>query len=185
MKWLTIEYIKAHSRIDFDCEDSKLELYGSAAEDVVLETIRRTMENVTDIYGEVPAKFYQAALQLTDLAYMQSSPISSTNMSVVPYTFDMLIADYIRHDKASNIQAELDTLKGKLKDCGFDLNYNYYEIENPTDEQTSTYEDLYNRLEALYAKAGKYKEPTSKICAKLRVKVNSLIAECETAFDEE
>ena len=31
MKWLTIEYIKQHSRIDYDCEDELLELYGEAA----------------------------------------------------------------------------------------------------------------------------------------------------------
>lgn len=184
MKWLTIEYIKEHSRIDYDCEDAKLEAYGSAAEDVVLEIIRRTLENVKDVYGGVPPKLYQAALMLTDLSYTYPNPVSSTNMSTIPYTFDMLLADYIRHDKASNIQAELDTLMLKLKDCGLNLNYNYFEIGNPTEQQTATYENLYNQLAQLYAKAGKYKEPTSAICAKIRTAANSLIAECESAFNE-
>ena len=31
MEYLTLEYIKQHSRIDFDCEDDLLELYGSSA----------------------------------------------------------------------------------------------------------------------------------------------------------
>ena len=36
MKWLTLDWIKQHSRIDFDCEDDLLELYGEAAEEAVL-----------------------------------------------------------------------------------------------------------------------------------------------------
>ena len=31
MKWLTLEYIKAHSRIDFDIDDDLLEIYGNSA----------------------------------------------------------------------------------------------------------------------------------------------------------
>ena len=42
MKFLTIEYIKQHSRLDFDCEDGELELYGTAAEDTILDLCRRT-----------------------------------------------------------------------------------------------------------------------------------------------
>ena len=42
MKWLTLEWIKDHSRIDFDCEDELLELYGASAEDTVLNVIARS-----------------------------------------------------------------------------------------------------------------------------------------------
>ena len=40
MKWLKIDYIKQHSRIDYDCEDGLLELYGESAEETVLNVIR-------------------------------------------------------------------------------------------------------------------------------------------------
>ena len=32
MKYLSLEYIKQHSRIDYDCEDDLLEMYGDSAE---------------------------------------------------------------------------------------------------------------------------------------------------------
>ena len=41
MKWLSIDYIKQHSRIDYDCEDGLLEMYGDSAEDTVLNVIAR------------------------------------------------------------------------------------------------------------------------------------------------
>lgn len=31
MKYLEIDYIKQHSRTDFDCDDALLELYGESA----------------------------------------------------------------------------------------------------------------------------------------------------------
>jgi Mg2+/Co2+ transporter CorC len=48
IKWLTIEYIKKHSRIDYDCEDDLLELYGNAAEDMVMNTIRRDYDEIVE-----------------------------------------------------------------------------------------------------------------------------------------
>ena len=48
MRWLTLEYIKQHSRIDSDIEDNILELYAEAAEDTVLNIMNRTYENLID-----------------------------------------------------------------------------------------------------------------------------------------
>ena len=36
MKWLTLELIKKHSRIDSNVEDDLLTIYGESAEDTVL-----------------------------------------------------------------------------------------------------------------------------------------------------
>ena len=96
MKWLTLEYIKAHSRIDYNAEDTLLELYGNAAEEMVLNTLSRTYDDVLEEYGEVPAPLYQAALMLVDLSYQQRAPISMQNLYVVPYTFDFLVKPYMR-----------------------------------------------------------------------------------------
>ena len=41
MMWLTIPYIKAHSRIEFDCENELLEAYGNAAEKAILNLLQR------------------------------------------------------------------------------------------------------------------------------------------------
>lgn len=96
MKWLTLEYVKAHSRIEYDCEDNLLELYGSAAEESVLNWIERTYEDVLSEYGEVPEPLYLAALMLVDFIYQQRSVVSMQNLYAVPYTFDYLVKPYMR-----------------------------------------------------------------------------------------
>lgn len=95
MKFLTLEYIKLHSRIDFDCEDVLLELYGEAAEDTVMNYLNRPLSDIVSTYGDVPAAIKQAALLLVDVSYQYRSPVSPTNVSVVPYTFDILIKPYM------------------------------------------------------------------------------------------
>lgn len=101
MRFLTLEYIKAHSRIDYDCEDGLLELYGNAAESVLAQhlgrgkTVDDIVESLTDEFGEVPAAILQAALMLVDVSYQYRSPVSPTNIYVVPYTFDILVKPYM------------------------------------------------------------------------------------------
>ena len=55
MKWLTLEWIKKHSRIDYDCEDGLLEMYGDSAEDTVLNICNRTYDDLVEVYGHIPA----------------------------------------------------------------------------------------------------------------------------------
>ena len=54
MKWLTLDWIKKHSRIDFNGEDDLLEMYGEAAEEAVLNIINRSYTEVIETYGDVP-----------------------------------------------------------------------------------------------------------------------------------
>lgn len=96
MKWLTIDYIKQHSRLDFSDEDSVLDLYGSAAEETTLNYLNRTYQELLEQYGEVPAPIRQATLLLVDHSYTQRSPASAQNMSIVPYSFDILVKPYMR-----------------------------------------------------------------------------------------
>ena len=96
MKWLSIEYIKMHSRIDFDCEDDLLELYGESAEDTVLNVIARSYTEVIELYGEVPKPLYVASLMLVEVSYTQRAPITQTNLYTVPYAFDMMVKPYMK-----------------------------------------------------------------------------------------
>lgn len=95
MKFLTLEWIKQHSRIDYNCEDELLKLYGESAEDTVLEYLNRSLADLVATYGDVPAPIRQAALMLVDVSYQYRSPVSPTNVSVVPYTFDILVKPYM------------------------------------------------------------------------------------------
>jgi hypothetical protein len=102
MKWLTIPFIKRNSRIDNDCEDSLLELYGDSAEESIAallnrgKTVDECYDSLMEEYGDIPAKIIHASLMLADLAYTHRSPVSPTNMSIVPYTFDLLVKPYMR-----------------------------------------------------------------------------------------
>lgn len=97
MMWLTIPYIKAHSRIEFDCENELLEEYGNAAEKAILNLLQRSYEDLMDAYGEVPEPVVIASLQLVDNAYTNGrSPSSLMNLSVVPYNFDLFVKPYMK-----------------------------------------------------------------------------------------
>ena len=91
MKWLTISDIKKQLRVDFDDEDDVLDLYGSAAEDTVLNYLNRTYQDVLEEYGEVPPAIRQATLMLVDNSYQHRSPAEPTQMYYVMYGFDVLV----------------------------------------------------------------------------------------------
>ena len=91
MKWLEIDYIKKHSR---------LELYGEAAEETVMNIIGRDYDDIVANFGTeempIPAAIIQATLILVDTSYMQRTAVSPQQMFSVPYAFDMLIKPYMR-----------------------------------------------------------------------------------------
>ena len=99
MKWLTIDYIKQHSRIDYDCEDALLELYGNSAEETVMKIIRRDYDDIVENFGTekcpIPAAIIQATLLLVDTSYMQRTDVTQQTLYTVPYAFDMLIKPYM------------------------------------------------------------------------------------------
>lgn len=96
MKYLTLDYIRAHSRIDCDCENEMLETYGSSAEDVVLNLLNRSLEDLKEAYGgEVPTAVVHATLELVENFIQHRSPVEQMNLSVVPYNFDIMLKPYI------------------------------------------------------------------------------------------
>ena len=183
MKWLTIEYIKTHSRIDYDCEDGLLELYGGDAENTILHLIRRTLANVKDMNGgEVPPELYHAALLLTDTSYEHRNPQTQTNLNNVDWNFDAIVAPFIRHTIETDIEAERDYLLDMLTETESDLDFDYGEITEPTDEQTAAYESMKERMYGVQRQYGSILTPTDKICTTLRTKVNGIKEECKTIF---
>lgn len=99
MKFLTFDQIKAQLRLDDQQaldEHDLLELYGEAAEDMVLNTCNRTMEDIIEQYGMVPKALVQAGLMLVAQSYQHREPASPQNLYVVPYAFDMMVKPYMR-----------------------------------------------------------------------------------------
>ena len=95
MKWLTLDWIKKHSRINFDCEDGLLELYGEAAEDAVLNIINRSYTEVVETYGDVPKGLYIAALMQVEASYDHRSAVNKQQLYEVP-GFSFHLKPYVR-----------------------------------------------------------------------------------------
>lgn len=96
MKWLTLEYIKQHSRVDFTCDDAELELLGEAAEDAILDLCDRSKSEFEETYGNIPPKLYLAALMLTEHFYTHRGVVVPGTLTSVPYSIDLLIKNYIK-----------------------------------------------------------------------------------------
>ena len=98
MKFLTFDQIKAQLRLDDQQaleEHDLLVLYGEAAEDMVLNTLNRTITLIFEQYGMVPKALVQAGLMLVAQSYQHREPASPQNLYAVP-AFDMLMKPYIK-----------------------------------------------------------------------------------------
>ena len=102
MKFLSLEAVKQHLRIDFDGEDEMLVMYADSAETTLAnylnrgKTAQEMIDSLKDEYGEIPAPIYQAALELVDSSYQHHCPSSPTQMYYVLYGFDVLVKPYMK-----------------------------------------------------------------------------------------
>ena len=157
MRYLTLEWIKAHSRIDYDIEDELLTLYGDAAEEAVLNIIGRSYRNLVLNFGSpddyVPAAIKQATLMLVDASYTQRSPMSTMSLYAVPYSFDLLVKPYVKlSDRATGNSG---ILVAGYYDGETGLFYEDAAFERPiTGDTLSLYKDLSNNLVYVYTGTG-------------------------------
>ena len=98
MKWLTKDWIKKHSRIDFDCEDELLELYGNAAENGILRLLNRSWEDVRENLSDedINGSLMIAGLLLTEHLYTHRGPIENVQPYQIPYNIDFYIKPFMR-----------------------------------------------------------------------------------------
>lgn len=96
MKWLTIDYIKEHVRIDSDCEDSLLELYGDAAEETALNMMQRTKADLIEEYGKVPTPVIQATLLFVGDLYKNREMQITGNSNNINPAFGTLLKPYCK-----------------------------------------------------------------------------------------
>lgn len=167
MKYLTIDDIKAQLRLDFDCDDSLLELYGIGAEDTILHLCNRTYENLIGEYGEVPAAIRQVTLELVSQSYEQRSPASPTNLSAVPYNFDLLIKPYIVLH-GTPLLNERNRIVNDLREMA--VNIGFY----AADDDSETRAELMDRIQKLATKYIAIKEPTPMILETMRQETKKL-----------
>jgi uncharacterized phage protein (predicted DNA packaging) len=87
--------IKKHLRIDGNEEDDLLLRYGAAAEAVILQLCSMSYDEMVAKYGAMPVELENASLLLVEVSYKERGPVSVQNMSVVPYSFDLLVKPYM------------------------------------------------------------------------------------------
>ena len=102
MEYLTLNYIKSHSRLSYDdSENTLLELYGNAAESTMAQHLGRgktaaeMVANLTKEFGEVPAPIIQASLMIVEVSYQHRAPLNPTSLYMVPYSFDILVKPFM------------------------------------------------------------------------------------------
>ena len=117
MKFLTLEQIKAqlHIEPDFTLEDDNLTLYGDSAEQVIFNLCRRPYEDFIETYGAIPQDVVHAALLLVTASYEHRSAVSMQNLSIVHYSFDMIIKPYMRLTSATDGDVQTVTLGSDVK----------------------------------------------------------------------
>jgi hypothetical protein len=102
MKWLTLTLIKQQLRLeqDYHDEDALLELYGGSAENTILQCTNRTVDELKAMNpagtDTIPEEIMEALLMLVTVSYRYRTPIDMQNLSIVPYTFDLKIKNYVR-----------------------------------------------------------------------------------------
>lgn len=96
MNWIDLPTIKEHLRITEDYEDAILTTYGDSAEETVLNYLGYSYEELLEKHSTVPTPIKQATLMLVDVSYQHRSLVSTSNMYMVPYTFDILIKPYMK-----------------------------------------------------------------------------------------
>jgi hypothetical protein len=99
MKYLTFEQIKAQLRLDdtqADLERTRLEGMAGAAEEAVLDIMRRSLVDVILTYNGLPQRLVQVTLLLVDEWYQHRSTIEIGSMSAVPYAFDFMLKPMMR-----------------------------------------------------------------------------------------
>lgn len=168
MKYLTIDDIKQQLRLDFDCEDAKLELYGTGAEDTILHLCNRTYENLVGTYGEVPAAIRQVTLELVTNSYDQGSgPASPTNLSAVPYNFDLLVKEYIVLT-GTPLKNERNRIIDILQDQNTNISF------FAADDDSETKRELTERIATMWKKYTAVSEPTPMILEDMRQEAKKL-----------
>ena len=99
MNYITFEQIKAQLRLDdeqAELEQIRLEGMAMAAEEAVLDIMRRSLIDVILTYNGIPQRLIQVTLLLVDEWYQRRSPVEQGQLSPVPYAFDFMLKPMMR-----------------------------------------------------------------------------------------
>ena len=185
LRWLSVQAIHDHCHIDFNCEDAELEQFGIAAEQAILNLTRRTFENFIDTYGRIPDPIFNASLLLVQSLYKNRDAEEQRDSKEIAFGFSFMVKNYMVLTGGTPLEVERDGLLDKLTVVMTEFDFDFGEIENPTDEQVEVYDTQRRDMAALYNRYAYIENPTSYICQKFREAIANAKEECDKIINPE
>ena len=185
LKWLTIDAIHAHCRIDFNCEDAELEQFGVAAEQAFLDLTRRTYENFVDTYGRIPDPIFNATLLLVQSLYKNRDAEEQRDSKEIAFGFSFMVKNYMVLTGGTPIQVERDGLLDKLTVVMTEFDFDFGEITEPSEELVEAYDTQRRDMAALYNRYAYIQQPTSYICEKFREAIAKAKEDCDEIINRQ
>ena len=185
LKWLSIDAIHAHSRIDFNCEDAELEQMGITAEQAILDLTRRTFENFIDTYGRIPDPIFNASLLLVQNLYNNRDAEEQRDSKEIAFGFSFMVKNYMVLTGGTPLQVERDGLIDKLTVVQTEFDFDFGEITDPTDELIEAYDTQRRNMAALYNRYAFIQQPTSYICQKFREAIAKAKEDCDEIINRQ
>lgn len=169
MIWMTLAYIKQHSRLCCDGEDGVLYLYGASAEKTVMNYLDRDYDDIVGTFGTdeqpVPEPIREATLMLVDISYMQRSPVTVQNLYLVGYGFDAKLKPYMRlsgtyaNDQRNAILSQLLTNRQDLE---------FYKPDGA--------DEITERINSVYTRFAGIPNPSARILRTMRAEADDIAA---------
>ena len=185
LKWLSIDAIHAHCRIDFNCEDAELKQMGITAEQAILDLTRRTYENFIDTYGRIPDPIFNASLLLVQSLYNNRDAEEQRDSKEIVFGFSFMVKNYMVLTGGTPLQVERDGLIDKLTVVQTEFDFDFGEIENPTDELIEAYDTQRRNMAALYNRYAFIQQPTTYICQKFREAIAKAKEDCDEIINRQ
>ena len=184
LKWLTLDAIHQHCRIDFNCEDAELLQMGMAAEQSILDLTRRTFANIIDTYGRIPDPLFNASLLMVQSLYKNRDAEEQRDSKQIAFGLEYMVKNYMCLTLNSPIENERDGLTDKLTVLMTDFDFAFGEVENPVEEVIEAYDTQRRNLAALYNRYAFIAKPTDYICQKYREAIAKAKEECDKIINQ-
>ena len=179
LKWLSLDAIHAHCRIDFNCEDAELEQMGITAEQAILDLTRRTFDNFIDTYGRIPDPIYNATLLLVQSLYKNRDAEEQRDSKEIAFGFSFMVKNYMVLTGGTPLEVERDGLLDKLTVVMTEFDFDFGEITEPSEELVEAYDTQRRNMAALYNRYAFIQQPTSYICQKFREAIAKAKEDCD------
>ena len=185
LRWLNLDAIHQHCRIDFNCEDAELEQFGMAAEQAILDLTRRTNENFIDTYGRIPDPIFNTTLLIVQSLYTNRDAEEQRDSKEIAFGFAFMVKNYMYLAGGTPLEVERDGLLDKLTVVMTEFDFDFGKISEPSEELVEAYDTQRRNMAALYNRYAYIKEPTSYICEKFRQAIAKAKEDCDKIINPE